>query len=233
MPCRPARPPQGRAGSQQASGESQRKRGFERRRRLAHDGQRPRFAQKGRQRGGPRPGKARRWRAASTGGRHAGAVSTRTRRAALARASAPAGAGGAGSSSCMKTHHGQPAQTGPAAGKERRPGPRLPRPPTPCLAPCTAAPARPPLRSAGPDAPPPRVRAAPPPAPRSAGRRQAGGTARQAGKMHEQSRKAPKTATRLGKRWRSVGACAPRIQRPQAACKPPECGVWNLFSVWP
>ena len=81
MPCRPARPPQGRAGSQQASGESQRKRGFERRRGLAHSGQRPRFAQKGRQRGGPRPGKARRWRAASTGGRHAGAVSTRTRRA--------------------------------------------------------------------------------------------------------------------------------------------------------
>lgn len=81
-----------RPGSQQASGESQRKRGFERRRGLAHSGQRPRFAQKGRQRGGPRPGKARRWRAASTGGRHAGAVSTRTRRAALARASVPAGA---------------------------------------------------------------------------------------------------------------------------------------------
>ena len=77
-----------RPGSQQASGESQRKRGFGRRRGLAHSGQRPRFAQKGRQRGGPRPGKARRWRAASTGGRHAGAVSTRTRRAALARASA-------------------------------------------------------------------------------------------------------------------------------------------------
>lgn len=71
-----------RPGSQQASGESQRKRGFGRRRGLAHDGQRPRFAQKGRQRGGPRPGKARRWRAASTGDRHAGAVSTRTRRAA-------------------------------------------------------------------------------------------------------------------------------------------------------
>lgn len=116
MPCRPARPPQGRAGSQQASGESQRKRGFERRRGLAHSGQRPRFAQKGRQRGGPRPGKARRWRAASTGGRHAGAVSTRTRRAALARASAPAGVGGAGSSSCMKTHHGQPAGADWASG---------------------------------------------------------------------------------------------------------------------
>ena len=116
VPCRPARPPQGRAGSQQASGESQRKRGFERRRGLAHSGQRPRFAQKGRQRGGPRPGKARRWRAASTGGRHAGAVSTRTRRAALARASAPAGAGGAGSSSCMKTHHGQPADADWASG---------------------------------------------------------------------------------------------------------------------
>ena len=116
VPCRPARPPQGRAGSQQASGESQRKRGLERRRGLAHSGQRPRFAQKGRQRGGPRPGKARRWRAASTGGRHAGAVSTRTRRAALARASAPAGAGGAGSSSCMKTHHGQPAGADWASG---------------------------------------------------------------------------------------------------------------------
>lgn len=105
-----------RPGSQQASGGSQRKRGFERRRGLAHSGQRPRFAQKGRQRGGPRPGKARRWRAASTGGRHAGAVSTRTRRAALARASAPAGAGGAGSSSCMKTHHGQPAGADWASG---------------------------------------------------------------------------------------------------------------------
>lgn len=105
-----------RPGSQQASGESQRKRGLERRRGLAHSGQRPRFAQKGRQRGGPRPGKARRWRATSTGGRHAGAVSTRTRRAALARASAPAGAGGAGSSSCMKTHHGQPAGADWASG---------------------------------------------------------------------------------------------------------------------
>ena len=191
MPCRPARPPQGRAPAvSKRQGKVSGKEGLREGAGLAHSGQRPRFAQKGRQRGGPRPGKARRWRAASTGGRHAGAVSTRTRRAALARASAPAGAGGAGSSS-------------------------------------------PPLRSAGPDAPPPRVRAAPPPAPRSAGRRQAGGTARQAGKMHEQSRKAPKTATRLGKRWRSVGACAPKIQRPQAACKPPECGVWNLFSVWP
>ena len=37
-------------------------------------------------------------------------------RAALARASAPAGAGGAGSSSCMKTHHGQPAGADWASG---------------------------------------------------------------------------------------------------------------------